>query len=263
MIKAAILAGSTIVHALLSASATAGAQSIEAARTAQAEGRFLEAAELGETLNTSEGCALAAESLAIHGYYIAADDEKEVLFERAMQLAQEAVRLDPSNPEAHVQSAHAMGRRGQTIGALEAVSRGYAEKVRDALESALRLDPEMASAHLSLATWHAEVVNGVGGFVAGAIYGAKKKKAVAHYEKALELAPDEKVVRVEYALGLLLLDDDRNRERARDLLGQALEIPSKDAYDRILHQRTVEKLAALERRESGVRKSGSRDSNGR
>lgn len=262
MIKAVFLTCLTIAHLLLLADA-ARAQSIEAARTAQAEGRFFEAAELAESLETSEGYALAAEALAIHSYYIAGDGEKQALFERAMQLAQEAIRSDAANPEAHFQAAHTMGRHGQAIGALKAASKGYAEKVREALESALRLDPDMASAHLSLATWHAEVIDGVGAFMAGAMYGARKKKALAHYARALELAPDEKVVVVEYALGLLLLDDAKYREQARDLFGRALELPSKDAYDRILHRRTVEKLAALDGQESGSRGSGGQESNGR
>ena len=251
-----------IVQVLLSAGA-AGAQSIEAARAAHAEGRFLEAAELGEALKSSEGYALAAEALAIHGYYIAGSDEKEALFQRAMQLAQQAARSDPANPEAFLQSAHTMGRHGQTIGALKAAGKGYAETVREALENALRLDPDMESAHLSLGTWHAEVIDGVGAFMAGAVYGARKKKAIEHYERALELAPDEKVVLVEYALGLLLLDDDKNREQARELLVRATAMPSKDAYDRILHRTAVERLAALDGQESGSRRSGGQESNGR
>ena len=249
MINLALAAVLIFAHALLPAGATA-AQSIDAARAAQAQGRFLEAAQLGEALDSSEGYALAAEALAIHSYYIAANDEKEALFQRAMQLAQQAIRFDPDNPEAHVQSAHAMGRHAQTIGALKAATRGYAEKVREALENALALDPDMASAHLSLATWHAEVINGVGAFMGGAMYGARNKKALAHYERALELAPEEKVVLVEYGLGLLLLDEKKHRARARDLLERALAMPSKDVYDRIVHQRTIEKLAALDGRES-------------
>ena len=112
MIKAVFLTCLTIAHLLLLADA-ARAQSIEAARTAQAEGRFIEAAELAETLETSEGYALAAEALAIHSYYIAGDGEKQALFERAIQLAQEAIRSDAANPEAHFQAAHTMGRTGR------------------------------------------------------------------------------------------------------------------------------------------------------
>ncbi len=145
MIKAVLLTCSTVVQALLLASA-ASAQSIEAARTAYAEGRFIDAAGLAASLETSGGYALAAKSLTIHSYYIARDDEKQALFDRATLLAQEAIRLDPANPEAHFELAHVMGRQAQTLGVLKAVNEGYAEKVREAIDEALRLDPEMVPA---------------------------------------------------------------------------------------------------------------------
>ena len=248
MIRAAVATCLAVACALLPASA----RSVEAPRTAYAEGRFIDAAELAAVLGTSEGYALAARSLSIHGYYVARDDEKQALFDRAARLAQEAIRLDPVNPEAHLELAHAMGRRAQTLGVLQAAGEGYAEKVRDAIKDALRLDPDMATAHLSLATWHAEAASN-GGFVARALYGATEKDALAHYERALELAPDEKVVPVEYALGLLLLDDDENREQARGLLARAIEMPSKDALDRLVHRQAVERLASLDRAPSGSR----------
>ena len=242
MTKFILLAFSTIAHLLLAG--TAAAQSIEAARAAQNDGRFLEAARLAEQLGTSPGFALAAESLAIHGYYLAPEPEKEGLFARAMRLAEEAVRVDPANPEAHLQTAHAMGRYAQTIGAVKAIAKGYAGKVRRAIEDALARDPEMAGAHLSLATWHAETINGAG-LAARVVFGASRKRALAHYERALELAPDEKLVYLEYALGLLLLKKKRDRGKAKNLLAIAIETPSKDAYDRLVHKLAVEKLASL------------------
>ena len=60
-----------------------------------------------------------------------------------------------------------------------------------------------------------------------------------------ELAPDEKVVLVEQALGLLLLDEDDYGERARDLLQRAIDMPAKNAFDRLQDERAVERLAAL------------------
>ncbi len=219
--------------------------SIEAARMAYAQGRFAEAAELAESIKTSEGLALAAKSLAIFGYHVAEDDSKLVLFDRAALLAEEATRLDADNPDAWVQLAHAMGRYAQTIGMLEAAGTGYPKRVREALEKALRLNPESADAHLSLATWHAEAVN-TGGFMARMLYGASKKDALAHYRKAIRLAPEEKVIYAQYAFGLLLLNETANRDHARELLERALRMPSKDAHDRLFHQMAAERLAALD-----------------
>lgn len=222
----------------------AGAQTADQARALHAEGRFVEAAEMGVALKTSEGYALAAQAMAMQGYVLAGDEDKQGLFERAVELAEEAVRLDPANPDAHIQLAHARGRYAQTIGFLQAVTGGYATKVRESVEEALRLDPDKAAGHLSLATWHAEIVHAAGG-MAGFLYGATGKKARGHYARALELMPDAKVVCVEYAYGLLLLDEEGNRDEARRLLERAVRKPSKNAVDRFYHELAVARLAAL------------------
>lgn len=225
---------------------TAGAQPIEDARTAYAEGKFADAARIGAALGTSEGYALAAGSLAIHGYYFAPDDEAEALLEEATGLARKAIRADADNPDAYLRLVQAMGRHAQAIGSFEAINRGYAGKIREAAEDALRLDPESAGAHAALGTWHAEVVAAVGSFLARITHGARESDALAHFEAALKQAPDTKLVNLEYALGLLILDEDEYRDKARGLLARAIDLPAKDAYDRILHKRAVERLKALE-----------------
>lgn len=223
----------------------ANAQSIEAAHAALDEGRFIEAAELAESLETSESYALAAKSLAIHSHHFAKDDEQQALFQRATQLAEEAVRLDPSNPEAHLQLAHALGRYTQSIDLSEALHKGYPEKVREELEEAIRIKPDMAAAYFSLASWHAQARYS-GGIMAGILYGASVKDAFTHFERALELAPDDKHTLYQYAHGILLLDRNSNYEQARDLLTRAVKVPSKDAYDRITHELAVDLLEDLE-----------------
>ena len=233
-----------VVSVLLLWSA-AGARTMDEVRAVYADGRFVEAARLGEALKTSESYALAAQALAVQGNFFAKGDEKTALFQRAVELAKEAVRLDPANPEAHIQLAHATGRYAQVIGFLQAVGGGYATKVRESIEEALRLDPDKPAAHLSLATWYAEIVNAAGA-MAGFLYGATEKKARMHYERTLALRPDAKVVCVEYAVGLLLMDEDRNREEARGLLQQAVKKPPVDAVDRLYHEQAVARLAALE-----------------
>ena len=106
------------------------------------------------------------------------------------------------------------------------------------------LAPDMAAAHLSFAAWHAGAAS-TAGFIAGLLYGANEEDALAHFERALELAPQEKIALLEYALGLLSLDAIGNREQARDLLERAIRLPQKDAHDRIVHRKAVERLAQL------------------
>lgn len=242
--KAMSLIFMTIVCVFVLAETT-GAQSIEEARSLYAEGRFTEATELARDLDTSEGYAFAANSLAIYGYYIAPDSEKEGLFRRAEELARKAIRLDAANPEAHLQLAHALGRRAQVTSILMALKEGYANQVRDAVQEALRLAPDMTAAHVSFAAWHAGVVS-TGGFFAGLLYGANEEDALAHFELALELAPQDNVVLLEYALGLLSLDAIGNRAKARDLLERAISLPQKDAHNRIIHRKAIEQLATLD-----------------
>ena len=233
------------VSTLIPPCAAAAAPSIEVVRVAFDEGRFIEAAEIAEAVNTSESLALAAESVAIYGKHIAEKDEAQALFVRAMRLAEEAIRLDPDNPEAHAQSAHAMGRYSQMIGTMKAAREGYAGKVRNAIERVIELEPDMAEAHVSLGTWHAEAV-AAGGFMARALYGASKKGAFTHYERALQLAPEMKVVLIEYGRGLLMLEGCQKRAEARYLLIRAGEIPSANAYDRLLDKQALKLLAEID-----------------
>ncbi len=239
--------GAALVAAGVLAATAAGAraQSLAEAEAAFRDGRFLEAADLGEAIGTSDALAMAANSLAIHGYYLAEDDDKQPLFERAMALAGTAVAVDGGNAWAHFQTSHAMGRYAQTLGVLEALSEGYAGRIRAAIDAALGLEPDMVWAHLSLAAWHAEIVAKVGFIIAGILYGASEEDALAHYERAYALAPDDSTVNLEFAIGLLTLDDDDYVERARSLLAHAAELPAEDAYGQIVRAQAEARLAAL------------------
>ena len=186
--------------------ADAGAQSLEDARSAYAEGRFLEAAELAEALGTSDGYALAAQSLAIHAHYFATDDEWEELVDRAIEMSDEAIRADSTNAEAHYQAAHAVGRYAQGIGAFTALRQGLAGRIRERLDAAIRLDPYLWEARLALGGWHADIA--AEGFIARRMYGGNRPAAVVLFEQALQLAPESRVVLYEYAIRLPDLDEE-------------------------------------------------------
>lgn len=221
----------------------AHAQTIDEAKTAYAQGRFTEATRIAESLGTSRGFTLSAKSLSVHAHYIAKEGEKKELLERAIGLARKAVLSDPNNAEAHLQLARAIGRRAETVGVFEAA--GQADEIRESTENALRINPELVSAHISLGRWHSELVGAMGSFMARTVYGAQKKDAIASFEKALVLAPNAKYVPLQYALGLLALDSFQYREKARDLLMRSIRLPAKDAYERILHTEAIEALSSL------------------
>ena len=216
------------------------AQTIDEAEAAYAQGRFAEAARIGEKLGTSQGFALSAKSLSVHARYIAKEGEKKKLLEHAVTLARKAVISDPGNADAHLQLARAIGRQAERVGVFEAA--GQAEKIRESTEDALRINPKLVAAHLSMGRWHSELVGAMGSFLARTVYGARKKDAISSFERAIILAPNAKDVPLQYALGLLALDDYQYREKARNLLVRAIGLPAKDAYERILHIEAVEVL---------------------
>ena len=222
----------------------AGAQSLDEAQSAFAEGRFLEAAEVAEALGTSDGYALAAESLAIHVHYLASEDEWEDMVERAMQMGEEAIRADSTNAQAHYQFAHALGRYAQGVGTITALRQGLAGRIREQLDAAIALDPYLAEARLALGGWHADIA--AEGFIARRMYGGNRAAAVVLFEQALQMRPESRVTLFEYAIRLPDLDEENGEERARELLARAAEFPIIDAYDGFIQELVLEELANLE-----------------
>ena len=225
--------------------APALAEAPEAVLAAFAEGRFLEAADLGEAAATPDSLALAARALVVHGYYLAEAGAKQALFTRAVGLAEAAVAGDAGNAQAHLRHAHAMGRYAQTVSVLEALGDGYAERIRAALDNALAIEPDLVPALLSLAAWHAEIVASAG-FLANLLYGATEDDALALYGRAHALAPDSHGANLEYAIGLLTLDDDDNCGQARDLLTHAATLPTANAYEKIIRGQAEARLGVLD-----------------
>ena len=236
-----------VLGSILFVAAGLHAQSMADAKAAFTAGRYLDAAGLAEAVGTSAGYALAAQSLAVYGYYVAPEEDRTGLFERAMRLGEEAVRADPGNADAYFQSAHAMGRYAQGIGTMKALREGLGGKTRAMMDAALAIDPDMVEAHVALAAWHADVVAKAGRLVARAMYGATRREAIDQFERTLELAPHSNVALLEYARRLPALDREAGRERALELLSKAVELPVRDVYDGFIHQRVVAELAAIHR----------------
>lgn len=232
-----------VATSLMLVAANASAQSIDDARSAYEDGRFVEAADRAEAIGTSEAYALAAQSLAVYAHYEASEEEWEEVVERAMRMGEEAVKADSTNPDAHYQSAHAVGRYAQRIGAWTALRQGLAGKIRDLLEATIALDPDYVDATLALGGWHADIA--AEGFIARRMYGGRKEEAIVLFDRALEMAPESKVVLHAYAIRLPYLDEENGRERALEMLNKALALPVRDAYEDYVHLDVLDALDDL------------------
>lgn len=219
------------------------------ARAALVEGRWLAAAELGEAAGTAGGFAVAAEALAIYAHYLAPEEERQELLVRAMGLAEKAVALRPRDPWVRFQLAHAVGRYAQSLRPIKAQREGYVGRSRELLEDVLAVDADMVLARLQLGSWHADVVAQAGGFLARLTHGARANRALENYDRALELAGDDLVVYAEVSRGLLRLNRRKHGARAEELLGRAVALEPRDAFERILHGESAARLAEVQGRQ--------------
>ncbi len=172
----------------------AGANSFDQALAAYSEGRFVEAAEIAKTLGNSSGYALAAKSMVIHARYIAADPEKKQLLEKAIELARKAIESNPENADGYLWLSRALGRHSRHISKAQATKENYAKQTREAIENALRIDPQMSAAHVSMGRWHTGIIDRVGQLMGRTLFGTRKKRRASTLRPGLRI---ESAIQVE------------------------------------------------------------------
>ena len=155
------------------------------------------------------------------------------LCEEAAGWSDERRRQAPKDANAHYLYAFALGRYSQGISVAKALAQGFGGKLKEALTTAIKLEPKHADAHIAYGAYQAEVIDKVGGIVAGVTYGAKKDSAVEHYEKAIKLNPESAIARIEYANGLLLMFGKSKIADAEKLYKEAAKSAPADAMERL------------------------------
>ena len=196
-------------------------------------GEFQQAVEAGVAAGgTGTNAAIKAQSIYAN-YLEKAAKTKLALFEEAAGWAAERRAEAPKDANVHYLYAYALGRYSQGISVAKALAQGFGGKIKDALTTALKLAPAHAEAHTAYGAYQAEVVNKVGGLVAGITYGAKRESALEHYQKAMKLHPDSAIARIEYANGLILLFGKDRLDDATKLYEQAAKCKPMDAMERL------------------------------
>jgi tetratricopeptide (TPR) repeat protein len=191
-----------------------------------------------------EGYAAANKAASIYANYLEADDaSKQKIFQEVAKRCEEARAALPKHANSSYLYAYAMGRYSQSISVGAALAQGLGGKIKDALLATLKLEPTHAEAHTAYGSYQAEVINKVGGMVAGLTYGAKKDSALDHFQQALKLAPHSAIARIEYANGLLLLFGNSKIDEATKLYEQAAACEPSEAMERLDVEKAKEELS--------------------
>jgi len=196
-------------------------------------GRFEDAVELGLAAGAA-GINAANKAACIYGTYLEEDDKKKLkVFEEAAARAEKQQKSDPKNANAFYLHAFALGRYAQGISIVKALKEGIGTKVKNSLDTAIKLAPKHADAHIGLGTYHAEIIDSVGAMLGGLTYGAKKETGEEMFAKALKLNPDSAIARIEMANGLIMLFGKSKVKDAEKLYAEAAKFKPMDAMERL------------------------------
>lgn len=195
-------------------------------------GEFQKAAEAGVKAGGA-GITVANKAQAIYANYLEKSEKTKLeLFMEVAERAEAQIGAEPKNANAYYFMAYALGRYSQGISITKALAQGLGGKVKGALETAIKLAPKHADAHIALGAFHAEVIDKVGSLL-GRTQGASKDTGLAMFKTALKLNPTSAIAMVEYANGLVMLEGDKKMKEAEKLYADAAACDPKDAMERL------------------------------
>jgi tetratricopeptide (TPR) repeat protein len=181
------------------------------------------------------GLAVANKATCIYATYLEKKEKTRLdLFLDVAKQADAQLSEDPQCASAHYWQAYAMGRYSQGISVAKALAQGLGGKIKSSLETAIKLQPKHADAHVALGAFHAEVIDKVGSLIGGMTYGAKKETGLKLFQDALKINPNSPIALVEYANALVMLEGDKRLPDATRLYEQAASIKPMDAMEHLV-----------------------------
>ncbi|AZI43373.1 hypothetical protein EHF33_11975 [Deinococcus psychrotolerans] len=201
------------------------------------QGKWQDAANTASGLKTAEGYALAAQAYTL-GAALLPDNQKKAQFEKAQNLAKQAIGLDAKSANAHFELARADGRLAQYSGILQSL--GLAGEVKRELDTAIDLNKNLAAAYVALGLWNAELT--AKGFIATRATGADRSEIAPNFEKAIALEPNNPSHKMEYANALIL---QNNKTAAAAQLQKMVALPADTFWAKRDLEASKAKLASL------------------
>jgi len=223
----------------------AGAASAEAEPSATdsqlyAEGKYDEAIRAGLARNDAAGFSDAAR--AALSQEASLDQPCLDCLKKAEGYARRAIAADPKLPDARVYLAVSLGLKAHIEGSILARLKGYPGEAKETLDAALAADPNNVWALAALGGWNIAIVRGGGKVLARLLYGASLRIGLEHFAAAFKAAPDNIIVRYQYALTLSEYNAERFHSEIEAALTHVVNGTTDTAYGRMLQKRAADLL---------------------
>ncbi|MDM4766416.1 hypothetical protein [Pelomonas sp. SE-A7] len=193
-------------------------------------GDFQKAYEAGLAAGGA-GITVANKAQAIYANYLEKKEKTKLeMFLEVAERAEAQQAEEAKNPNAYYWQAYAIGRYGQGISVAKALAQGLGSKVKNALETTIKLQPKHADAHIALGAFHAEVIDKVGKLL-GKTQGADTATGLKMFEQACKLNPTSAIAMIEQANGLVMLEGDKRMKQAEALYADAAACTPMDAME--------------------------------
>jgi hypothetical protein len=207
------------------------------------QGKYEQAVAAGVAENDAKGLAVAARA-ELAGELMRDEPCMECL-ERAAAFAQRSIDADPKLAEGHIYLAVTLGYEARIIGTIRARFKGFAERAKTEIDSAIADDPKDAWAWAALGGWNIEVVHGGGKTLAKWLYGASVQDGLEDFKKSFAADPDNLVLRSQYAITLAAYDEERFHSEIASALATAATAKPRTAYETFAQSRAKALLSAF------------------
>ena len=194
-------------------------------------GEFQKSADVGLKAGGA-GLNVANKATCVYATHLETKEKPRLdLYLEVAKRAEAMLLADPHGANAHFWHGYALGRYSQGVSVAKALALGLSGKVKSALETTIKLQPNHADAHVALGTFHAEVIDKVGTLIGGMTYGAKKDIGLQMFQAAFKLNPISSSGLVEYANALVMLEGEKKMNEATLLYEQAAAMDPLDALE--------------------------------
>ncbi|MGD0191161.1 MAG: hypothetical protein ABSD74_10505 [Rhizomicrobium sp.] len=207
------------------------------------QGRYEQAVTAGASENDAQGLAVAARAELARE--LMRDEPCMECLERAAAYAQRSIDADPKLAEGHIYLAVTLGYEARIIGTIAARFKGFAERAKSEIDTAIADDPKNAWAWAALGGWNIEVVHGGGKTLAKWLYGASVQDGLEDFKKSFAADPDNLVLRSQYAITLAAYDQERFHGEIAAALATAVAAKPHTAYETFAQGRTKALLSAF------------------